>query len=302
MFVSLIIINYNGVDLLPRCCEALARTEYAPYELIVVDNASADGSLTYLEQAQPQARVIANRANLGFGRACNQGAAIARGDLLLFLNPDVVVTPGWLAALVANLADNPDAAISCPSTLYPDQSPPDLSEPVEEQAAVPGAALAVRRVAWEQIGGFDEQMFLYWEDVELCWRAWLLGWRVLADLRAVVYHDRGGSAGGRRWDAEQTKNSLYTYLKLMRWRRVLPFTALLLLKTAAKLALWRDPALLGAWAWNLRHLGLTLAQRRALLARRRIDPADLERRIDAHTRRQQHQRRQRRRLQVTQGQ
>ncbi|HEU4326341.1 MAG TPA: glycosyltransferase family 2 protein [Roseiflexaceae bacterium] len=296
MFVSLIIINYNGADLLLRCCEALGRTEYEPYELIVVDNASADGSLEYLARAQPGARVIANSENVGFGRACNQGAAAARGDLLLFLNPDVVATPGWLAALVANLADNPDAAITCPSTLYPDQQPPNAPEPVEEQAAVPGAALAIRRAAWEQIGGFDEQMFLYWEDVELCWRAWLLGWRVLADLRAVVYHDRGGSAGGRRWDAEQTKNGLYTHLKLMRWRRVLPFAALLLLKTAAKLALWRDPAILGAWAWNLRHLGHTLAQRRALLARRRIDPADLERRIDAHTRRQKRERRERRRL------
>lgn len=301
MLVSLIIINYNGAALLPACLEALWRTDYRPVELIVVDNASGDASLAYVAQAHPQARVIANAENVGFGRACNQGAAAAQGDLLVFLNPDVVVTPEWLDILVAHLAVNPDAAIICPTTLAPGQERPRYDTPVEEVAAVPGAAMALPRAAWRELGGFDEQMFLYWEDVELCWRAWLLGWRVLADLRAMVYHERGATAGSRRWDAEQTKNSLYTYLKLMRWRRVAPFAAALLLKTLAKAALLRSPGLLGAWLWNARHLGLTLAQRRALLARRRTDPADLERRIDTHNRRQRRERRERAKRSPTSG-
>lgn len=295
MLVSLIIINYNGAALLPACCEALWRSAHQPLELIVVDNASSDASLDYLAAAQPRARVIANTQNLGFGRACNQGAAAARGDLLVFLNPDVQVTPEWLDVLMAHLAERPDTAIICPTTLAPGQTPPRHPAPVEEVAAVPGAAMALPRAAWQALGGFDEQMFLYWEDVELCWRAWLLGWRVLADLQAMVYHERGAIAGSRRWDAEQTKNSLYTHLKLMRWRRTLPFAALLLLKTLAKAALRRSPGLLEAWLWNARHLGLTLARRRALLARRQADPAALEALIDTHNRRQRRERRQRKR-------
>ena len=141
----------------------------------------------------------------------------------MFLNPDVFVTPDWLAILVRRVAEYPDAAIICPTTLYPDQPVPIATTAVEESAAVPGCAMLMPRAAWQELGGFDERIFLYWEDTELCWRAWLLGRRVLADLEALVYHERGGSGGGgRRWDAEQIKNGLYTYLKLMRWRRAHP--------------------------------------------------------------------------------
>jgi GT2 family glycosyltransferase len=162
---------------------------------------------------------------------------------------------------------------------------------VADTAAVPGCAMMVRRAAWEQLGGFDERFFLYWEDTELCWRAWLLGWRVLEDLEARVYHERGGSAGAGRWDAERAKNALRTYLKLMRWRRVLPFAAMLLAKTLAKIAIRRAPGLIAAWGWNWRHLGETMAWRRELARARRGDMAALERMIAFHERRGRRERR-----------
>jgi N-acetylglucosaminyl-diphospho-decaprenol L-rhamnosyltransferase len=115
--------------------------------------------------------------------------------LLVFLNPDVFVTPGWLAILVRRMAEHPDAAIICPTTLYSDQPTPIATAVVEESAAVPGCAMLMPRADWQALGGFDEQIFLYWEDTELCWRAWLLGRRVLVDLEALVYHQRGGSGG-----------------------------------------------------------------------------------------------------------
>ena len=119
---------------------------------------------------------------------------------------------------------------------------------------------------------------------------------MLADLEALVYHERGGSGGGgQRWDAEQIKNGLYTYLKLMRWRRVIPFAALLAGKTFAKMVLRRQPGMLDAWRWNWRHLGQTLAARRELLRAGHGDPAALERRIAAHERRQRAERAARRR-------
>jgi GT2 family glycosyltransferase len=292
--VSLIVVTYNSAALLPDFFAALDRTTYASYEVLVVDNASSDDTLEYLAGRRPQVRLLSNSENLGFGRACNQGVRMARGELLVFLNPDVIVTPEWLSILVRHMAECQDAGIICPTTLYPDQSMPATGAPLAETAAVPGCAMTVRRAAWEEIGGFDEQFFLYWEDTELCWRAWLLGWRVLEDLQAYVYHERGGSAGNQRWDAERTKNSLYTHLKLMRWRRTLPFAALLAAKTLIKFGLRRDRALLAAWAWNWRRLGETLARRRELARARRGDPSALEQRIAAHERRGARERRSRR--------
>jgi len=294
--VSLIVVTYNSAPLLPDFFAALATTKYAPYEVLVVDNASQDGTPQLVATDYPAVRLIVNRENLGFGRACNQGARAARGELLVFLNPDVFVTPDWLAILAHRVSEYPDAAIICPTTLYPSQPAPIATASVVESAAVPGCALLMPRAAWQELGGFDEQIFLYWEDTELCWRAWLLGRRVLVDLEALVYHERGGSGGGgRRWDAEQTKNGLYTHLKLMRWRRALPFAALLAAKTLAKMLVRGRPGLLEAWRWNWRHLGQTLAVRHELRRTAHGDPAALERRIAAHERRQRSERAERRR-------
>lgn len=291
--VSLILVTYNSADLLPAFFAALERTAYTRYEVLVVDNASRDGTVRYLAAAQPELPLLVNRENVGFGRACNQGARAAAGDLLVFLNPDVVVTPDWLQILLRHLTERPDAGIICPTTLYPDQAPPHATAPVEEVASVPGCAMMVARHAWEQLGGFDERIFMYWEDTELCWRSWLLGLPVLADLEAYVYHERGGSTGGQRWDHELIKNSLLTYLKLMRWRRVLPFAAGLAARTAAKLVLHRDPRLLAAWTWNLRCLRTTLRARWAI-PRRPDRAARLERLVDTHQAAQRRARRARR--------
>ena len=274
--VSLILVTYNSADLLPDFLAALALTTYTAYELIAVDNASTDGTIEMLRREQALKLVI-QRENLGFGRACNHGAAVANGEYLLFLNPDVRVTPNWLTGLLASARACPDALI-CPTTLYPAEQP-QPTPGLQQVAAIPGAAMLVPRPIWQALGGFDQHFFLYWEDTELCWRAWLLGYRVLADRDTFVYHQRGGSTSGGRWDAERTKNSLRTYLKLMPWPSTLRFAALLALKTVVKVLLRRDAQLLAAWGWNWRNLGLTLAERRSLRQRRRGNPRVLAQRI-----------------------
>ena len=283
-FISLILVTYNSAGLLDAFFAALGSTRDIAYEVIVVDNASQDSTVPDLRQLTMPVRVVANTENYGFGRACNQGAALARGDFLVFLNPDVLVTPDWLTLLVEHLAQRPDAAIICPTTLYPDQQWEPSATAVAEEAAVPGCAMMVRRAAWQELGGFDEHIFLYWEDTELCWRAWLLGWSVLADLQAYVYHERGGSTGGRRWDGELMQNALYTHLKLMRWRYSLPYIGVAAVKTLGKAIAGRR-GLLGAWRWNLRALPTTLRERARVRRLRRGDPALLEQRIVQHTRR-----------------
>jgi len=136
-------------------------------------------------------------------------------------------------------------------------------------------------------------MFLYWEDTELCWRAGLLGWQVLEDFEALVYHERGGSSGGARWAGEAAKNGLYAHLKLRRWGAVARFAARLAAKTGLGL-LRGETALLGAWGWNLRRLPATLRARRQLLRRARGDRRRLEALIEAHARRGRRERRERR--------
>lgn len=286
--VSLIVVTYQSAELMPSFFEALERTRYPNYEVVVVDNASGDGVAEVVAQLRPDARVICNRQNVGFGRACNQGAQAAQGDVLVFMNADVLTTPDWLDILVARLAAQPDVAVLCPTTLYPGQMRPKPTTAFMETAAVPGCAMVMPRWAWVALNGFDEQIFLYWEDTELCWRAWLHGWRVLVDLEAEVYHERGGSGGGRRWDAEQMKNGIYTHLKLLRWRMVVPFLLGSAVKTVAKRVLRGQQGLAEPWRWNWRHLGSTLAQRRALV--RQIAPAKLERLIRQHQREQRSQR------------
>jgi GT2 family glycosyltransferase len=303
--ISLILVTYNSADRLADFFAALAATRDAAYETLVIDNASSDRTAQIVAERYPQARLLANARNVGFGRACNQGAQAARGELLVFLNPDVIVTPDWLAILARHMREHPDAGIICPTTLDFDQRPfhagaagpsplaAGRASGMADTAAVPACAMMVRRAAWEQLGGFDERFFMYWEDTELCWRAWLLGWRVLEDFEACVYHERGGSASNRSWDAERAKNALRTYLKLMRWRRVASFAAVLLAKTLAKIAIRRQPGMLAAWIWNWRHLGETLAWRRELARVRRGDAAKLEQMVAIHERRGRRERRQR---------
>lgn len=292
--VSLILVTYNSAALLPAFFAALATTTYGRYEIIVVDNASYDDTLRYIAERQPQAQTVANATNLGFGRACNQAAGLAKGDLLVFLNPDVTVTPDWLTLLVTHSGSHPEVGILCPTTLYPGQQCRPMREPLRETVTVPGCAMMVPRTTWQALGGFDEHIFLYWEDTELCWRAWLLGWKVAADMQACVYHRRGGSGGTNTWDAERMKNSLYTYLKLMRWRRVLPFAALLAGKTVVKLARHPRRDLLAAWAWNATHLAETLRARRRLARATRLPRAQLEQMIARYQREQARERRARR--------
>lgn len=262
--VSAIVIAHDSAEVLAPCLAALAATDYPALEVLVVDNASSDKSARMASE-RSGVRVVAAGENLGFGRACNLGAASAEGDVFVFLNPDVVVTPGWLGPLVEHLRTEPDVAILCPTTVGPDEDVAPVAR-LEDCPNLAGAAMALARPMWEWLGGFDDQIFLYWEDTDLCWRTWLGGRRVVKDHESIVYHQRGGSGGGLRWSAEQVKNGLYVHLKLMPWLRTAQFGARMAAKTALRLAQQRDPALLGAWAWNLAHLTDTLRRRRESLA------------------------------------
>jgi len=179
-------------------------------EIIVVDNASDDDSLLRAKNAG--ASCIANTENVGFGRASNIGAAAAGREFVLFLNPDARLTPGSLELMLDAMLRNPDAGAIGPmlidengesvwrytSILHP-MSPTQQLQPIEPDGLccmplLTGAALLCRRSALEEIGGFDEGIFLYYEDDDLCVRLRKHGWSLLYEPSAVVFHSLGKSS------------------------------------------------------------------------------------------------------------
>src|SRR4029453_398301 len=119
MKVSVVIVSFNTQSELLRCLDSLGNVSLS-FEVIVVDNASQDGTVEALRRQQPRAQIIANRENVGFARACNQGLRAARAPFVLVLNSDTEVRPGAVEALVQALEGNPDAALAGPRTLNSD--------------------------------------------------------------------------------------------------------------------------------------------------------------------------------------
>lgn len=231
MDLSVIIVNWNTRDLL-RACLASLRTALAASpltaEILVVDNASSDGSATMVTAEFPEARLFANRENLNYAGGNNQGLAAAAGDYLLLLNPDTEVPAGAPDALIELLRTHPDAGAAAPALVYPDgrlQSsirgfptpralfgelsglgrllprsawaayraeglPDDRPSSVDQPMA---SAFLVRKEALDQTGPFDPQFPLFFNDVDLCFRLKQAGWEILYDPRVRVVHVGGAS-------------------------------------------------------------------------------------------------------------
>ncbi len=268
--VSIVAVNYNGAELVEPFLRGVSSSDYEPLELIVVDNASSDGSAEAFA-AHPEVRLVRSHENLGFGRGCNLGAGTARGELLLFMNPDVTLQPDTISVLVADQRANPDAAVVFASLLVSGFEH-RRTRRVEDVASMAAATMLVERAHFERIGGFDPWIFLYSEDDDFCFRTWLSGRRVLKAWDAVAEHTVGGAGGGHRWSGEQIKNGLYVYLKLRAWPAVLRYAGRMAAKTVIRGVTLREPDVLAAWVVNARELRSTLAKRREI--RGAADAAD----------------------------
>lgn len=289
--VSAVIVNYNGAaDVLD--CIASLQGQGDLHEIIVVDNASPDGSLRALCAAEPPAVIVASDENLGFGGGANLGAACAAGDVLLILNPDTRLTPGSVHALAAHVRAT--GAVVGPVTVEADHRAPKLGEQMdwlgmpkartkdaEPLFYIQGSAVAISAELYESIGGFDERLFLFAEDLELCWRARIAGHDVATVPGASVLHQGGGSIGGGYLRANgrstsdlrfgmRERNTLTVFLTCApMW--LLPFFAPVyiakVLLTAVVVAamgrrqLARD--LVRGIGWNVRQLPSSLHRRRS---------------------------------------
>lgn len=225
--VSIVIPVFNRCDLTVACLTALA--EHTPadlYEVVVVDNASTDATPDVLAALEGDVTVVTNETNRGFAVACNQGADRARGDIVLFLNNDTEVRPGWLDALLSALDHDKRIGAAGARLLFPDGTiqhagmllvertdlgglyegvhrhvgkPADWPEALEpaDMLAVTGAVLAVRAAAFTAVGGFDDGYWNCFEDVDLCLKLGEAGWTVRYVPDAVIVHHESASGAER---------------------------------------------------------------------------------------------------------
>jgi GT2 family glycosyltransferase len=269
--ISVVVVNFRSAEEVEGLVDSLKTSEVQPGEVIVVDNASGDDSAARLG-GRADLRLIASAQNTGFGGGCNLGAAAATGDQILLANPDVRFRPETIGALLRALQDDPRVAIACPDLLgAPDPSyvGKRYDEPV---ASMAGAVMLIDREAYATLGGFDDHIFLYSEDADLCYRTWLSGRAVVKVWDAIGDHVAHGAGGGRQWSHEQIKNGLYVHLKLRDKRSIARYAGRMAVKTVVRGIRGRDPRVLTAWWSNLRDLPATLRKRRAV--RDGADPAN----------------------------
>lgn len=218
---SVVLLSWNGRQLLERCLPPLVESLQqcvGRWELIVVDNGSTDGSVELLRSTWPAVRVVENATNLGFSTAANQGIFAASGELVAFVNNDVVVTPSWLAELEMALATDPTLGSVAAQMRYLDQprvinsagitvdvtgrafdrrdggSVQDEPDHPERVFGASAGAAVYRRELLLDLGGFDERFFAYLEDVDLAWRAQRLGWECAYIPASVVLHEHSATS------------------------------------------------------------------------------------------------------------
>ncbi len=215
--ISVIVVNWNRRELLRACLQSLARQRGVEFEIIVVDNASDDGSTEVARAAG--AHVIRNSTNRGFCAANNQGIAAARGEFIALLNNDAEADAGWLTALRSAFDAGPAIGMAASKILvYEDPQVIDKAghlifpdgqnrgrgsgemdrgqyDQIEETLWPDGCAAMYRKEMLDRIGGFDEDFFAYADDAELGLRARIAGWKCLYVPRAVVRHHRGATLG-----------------------------------------------------------------------------------------------------------
>ncbi|MBN1660882.1 MAG: glycosyltransferase family 2 protein [Anaerolineae bacterium] len=229
--LGVIVVSWNVRDLLRRCLDSIfTGAGDLEIDVVVVDNASTDGSVAMVRAEFPQVRLVANDRNVGFTTANNQGLALARGRHLLLLNPDAEIVGDALSTMVDYLDNHPATAVVGPRLAYPDGSLqpsrrrfPTFATGLIESTVIQewssdnqvlrryyladvaddviqsvdwlvGACLVVRRAACEQVGGLDERFFMYFEELDWCRRYKAAGWDVVYLPTATVIHHEGKSS------------------------------------------------------------------------------------------------------------
>jgi GT2 family glycosyltransferase len=234
--VSAVIVNYNSGENLLRCVNGIYGNVF---EIIIVDNASSDGSTEKVLSSYPDVKIIKNPVNEGFSKGANTGIRNSRCDYVLIMNPDVFIEKEGIDLLLKCLEEEPSLGVLAPKLVSPEgktelsygSDPSILNEFIQKFKSkigigrnrngnvhwVSGACFMARKRALMEIGLFDENFFLYFEDADLCKRMRENGWNIKYLPSACAVHVRGGSRDSERVLLEYRKSQFLYYKKHNSW-------------------------------------------------------------------------------------
>lgn len=260
-FVSIVILNWNGRSFLQQFLSSVTASTWSNKEIVVIDNASTDDSVQFLQQHFPLVKIIQNARNFGYAKGYNEGLKQLTADYFVLLNSDVEVMAGWIEPVISLMESDKQIGICQPKLLqfthrdqfeyagaaggwldylgYPfargrvfdvcekDEGQYDRAEPIFWAS---GAAMFVRATVYRELSGLDEYFFAHQEEIDLCWRAQLAGYKVYTCPASVVYHVGGGTLpkGNARKVYLNFRNNLVMMAKNMppgeaTWKIILRF-------------------------------------------------------------------------------
>ena len=303
-FCSVIVVNFNGKHLLAECLSSVLAQDYPGFEVVLVDNGSADGSVDYVRATFPAVHVVAAHENLGYAAGNNLGVRSAKGEVIILLNNDTKVRDGWLEALV-DAVSAPDTAIASslvftrgiPREYYEKNGSINfLGHNIMRRFERPenifyggGASLAFKPSLLGE--PFDPDYFAYGEDVYLGLRARFRGYRVVHTNDSVVDHLGGATTKrmrSRRLAMLQERNRLLNMLLFFSPSTLLRMLPFIVLGCLAKLAVaavshrYSAVATLQAWVWLSRHGAAISAKRKALRREFAVPEAEVVAWMTAH--------------------
>lgn len=288
--ISVIIPHYNGFEQLERCVVSLENTKEVNMEIIIVDDCSTDDSIRLIQFSHPSVKISRTLSNSGYGTACNTGSGVATGEYIIFLNNDTEVDPYWAFNLMSAMIRH-DYLIGTPKILFRENKNiinaeggscdrlgmgvnrhnglPDYKNVNEVETTFYGSAcLAIKASLFAALKGFDESYYMYNEDVDLCWRARLLGYKTLYVSSSIVYHSWMGTTKTAYFSLSyQLRNSLTTIMKnysLPTLIYAVPASVLLMFGEALYFSFYSrkmSKNILNAIRWNFINIRQTLIKR-----------------------------------------
>lgn len=304
--VSIIILNYNGGDFVKSCLSSVLKNSYPNFEVIFVDNASTDESLDKVRKCfkDPRLKFVLNQENLGYAEGNNRGAGKAKGEFLIFLNNDMIVTPNFLKGLVRTMMKNPEAgAVQAKIMMLPNKNKIDSTggfidsygwSYIRGKGEKTGFAYKrideiffassplVRKKLFEFLGGFDSKFFLSAEETDLCWRMRLIGYKILYVPTSVIYHV--GKAVIRKQPSQMIlfhalKNNITMLFKNYSFKNLvkrIPVAVFIVLGGAFKGKKGRGTAHLSAIFWNLVNFKYIWKERLKIQKMRKVSDDEIE--------------------------
>jgi hypothetical protein len=313
-FCSIIIVSYQGRELLKRFLPSIANLEYPSFEVIIVDNASSDGSVEFVKKQFPQFKVIENKENFGTAQGSNIGAREAKGDYIFWLSNDMELEPLMLNYMIQkaksdekigictckmrriteqgdklNIIDSVGGDIDVfgfPYMRGVNQEDNGQWDNSDEVFFSFGGAMLIKREVFEKTGGYDKRTFTLGDDIDLSWRVRLLGYKVVVEPKAVLYHrvsaTLGTSFGRSQKRFMSERNTLMMLIKNYSLLALLGMLSLYLLILLGEITFF---LLLGkfslvksgirAISWNVKHIKDTLQCRREIQKQRIISDSQI---------------------------